>query len=131
MNYIYIAVFGALGAAARFWIGSSLVTGTFPAGTLLVNLIGCFLLAVTVRYLTTLPWLSKKLINGIGVGFIGSFTTFSSFSAEVSGMLSHGNGFPALCYILTSILGGFVSAGLGFLFSERLIRRKERSENGG
>ena len=127
MNYFYIAVFGALGAALRYLIGSSIVLEALPAGTLLVNIIGCFLLAVTVRFLTTLPGLSKKLINGIGTGFIGSFTTFSSFSAEVSGMLLQGDGIPALCYVLISVLGGFLSAGMGFLVSEWLIGRKELS----
>jgi CrcB protein len=130
MYYLYVALFGALGAAARYWTSSVLSAGSFPFNTLLINIAGCFFLAVTVRYLTTLPNLSKNLVTGIGTGFIGSFTTFSTFSAEVSHMILRGDSFQAACYIFASILGGFLSASLGFYLSDRMIRRKELRANG-
>lgn len=129
MYYIYVAIFGALGAGSRYWINCAFPAGTFPFHTLLINIAGCFLLAVTVRYLSTLPNLTKNLINGIGTGFLGSFTTFSTFSFEASQMIAGGEGFAAAAYIFSSIAGGFLSALLGFSISSQMIRRKELRNN--
>ena len=130
MYYLYVAIFGAFGAVTRYWISSALSAELFPYNTLLINIVGCFLLAVTVKYLTTLPNFSKNFVVGIGTGFIGSFTTFSTFSTEVSLLITRGDSFPAACYIFASIMGGFLSATLGFYVSSRIIRRKEIKENG-
>ncbi|MBP6491652.1 MAG: CrcB family protein [Clostridia bacterium] len=130
MNYLYVALFGALGAASRYGISISMSSETFPYNTLMINIIGCFLLAVTVRSLAALPMLSKNLVNGIGIGFIGSFTTFSAFGVEVSEMLIQGDLVLACIYAVSSVIGGFLSAGLGVYFGDCLIRRKERRENG-
>ncbi len=129
MTYLYVAIFGACGAAMRYWISSSLEQGMFPYHTLLVNIVGCFLLAMAVQYLTTLPKLSRNLINGLGTGFVGSFTTFSTFSVEVSQLIMKGAWFYAGSYIFVSVMGGLLSAGLGFYVSSRLIQRKENREN--
>jgi fluoride exporter len=131
MYYLYVAIFGAFGAVTRYWISSALSSEVFPYNTLLINIVGCFFLAVVVKYLTTLPNLSKNFVNGIGTGFIGSFTTFSTFSTEVSLMIVRGDIFPAACYIFASIMGGFLSAALGFYLSSHMVRRKELKENGG
>ena len=130
MYYLYVAIFGAFGAVTRYWISSSLSTEIFPYNTLLINIVGCFFLAVAVKYLTTLPRLSKNFVNGIGTGFIGSFTTFSTFSTEVSHLIVHGDIFSAACYIFASVIGGFLSAGVGFYVSSCMIRRKELKGNG-
>ena len=130
MYYLYIAIFGAFGAVTRYWISSAFHPDQFPYHTLLINLIGCFFLAVVVKYLTTHPKLSRNLVNGIGIGFIGSFTTFSAFSAEVTHMIARGDDFPAACYVFASIIGGFLSAVLGFYVSSRMVRRRELRENG-
>lgn len=130
MYYLYVALFGALGAVARYWAGSIPGADSFPFNTLFINIAGCFFLAVTVKYLATLPNLSKNLVNGIGTGFIGSFTTFSTFSAEAAQMILRGDFFPVACYVFASIFGGFLSAQLGFYLSGRLILRKEGKENG-
>jgi CrcB protein len=130
MYYLYVALFGALGAAARYWTSCAFGANSFPFNTLLINIAGCFFLAVTVKYLTTLPKLSRNLVNGIGTGFIGSFTAFSTFSAEVVQMILRGDFFLAACYIFASIFGGFLSAQLGLYLSSRMARRKELRENG-
>ena len=130
MYYLYVALFGALGAMIRYAIGSAVPSGAFPAGTLLINVTGCFLLAVTVRYLTTIPKMPKNLITGIGTGFIGSFTTFSTFSVEASQLMLQGSSITATGYLVLSIVGGLFSAWLGFYFSDRLILRRERAGDG-
>ena len=125
MYYIYVAIFGAFGAAARYLIGSSVISELFPFNTLLINIAGCFILAFIVKYLTTLPNISKNLVNGIGTGFIGSFTTFSTFSVETVQLITHGPVFTAAVYVFASIMGGFLAAGFGFHVGSRLVRRKE------
>lgn len=124
MYYLYVAIFGAFGAATRYWISSALSPEVFPYNTLIINITGCFLLAVTVKYLTTLPNLSKNFVSSVGTGFIGSFTTFSTFSTEVVQMIAGGNVFPAACYVFASTVGGFLSAALGFYISNRMGTQK-------
>lgn len=86
MYYLYVAIFGALGAAARYWISNTLDAGLFPYNTLMINIIGCFLLAIIFRYLASFSMITSTLITGLGTGFIGSFTTFSAFSMETANL---------------------------------------------
>ena len=129
MYYLYVAIFGGLGATARYWISITRESGTFPYYTLLINVTGCFLLAVIIKYLATLPKLSNSLVNGLGTGLIGSFTTFSTFSVQTSNLILNGYYFTAGFYILTSLIGGFLSAGLGLYVSSKLLTRRELREN--
>jgi CrcB protein len=125
MYYLYVAVFGALGAAARYWISTMLESGLFPYGTLLINILGCFLLAVIFRYLATFPMITNTLITGLGTGFIGSFTTFSAFSLQTANLILDKNYILAGLYITGSFIGGFLSAGLGVYVSSKLIAGRE------
>ncbi len=125
MNYLYVAIFGALGAAARYWISNILESGLFPYNTLLINIIGCFLLAVIFRYLATFSMFSNTLITGIGTGFIGSFTTFSAFSVQTASLILDKHYIIAGGYTLSSFIGGFLSAALGLYVSNKLIARRE------
>lgn len=125
MFYFYIAIFGGLGAVVRYWIGNVLETGLFPYHTLLINLIGCFLLVVVFQYLATFPRISRHLITGVGIGFIGSFTTFSAFSLQTAHLILDKHYLLAGLYIAASLAGGFLCAGLGVFVSNKLIARKE------
>jgi crcB protein len=129
MYYLFIAIFGALGAIGRYWLGLTIGAGALPYNTLVINIIGCFLLAVVIRYLASFQNLSRHLISGLGTGLIGSFTTFSTFSVENARLITSGNYLTAVIYILLSIVGGFLSAGLGFYMSDMLIERREQREN--
>ncbi len=129
MYYLYVAVFGAIGAAARYWISITFETGNFPYDILCINILGSFLLAMTLRYLATVSKFSHSLITGIGIGLIGSFTTFSTFSAQVTDLLLREQYITAAVYILSSLIGGFLAAALGVYVSNRLITRKELKEN--
>lgn len=109
MHYFYVAVFGAFGAVTRYWIGCSIGTNAFPYSTLLINITGCFLLAIVVTHMTTFSNISKDVVTGIGTGFVGSFTTFSAFSTEICIMIERGDGLSAAYYIIASVMGGFLS----------------------
>lgn len=125
MYYLYVAVFGALGAAARYWISTVLEAGLFPYDTLLINIIGCFLLAFVFRYLAALPMFTNTLITGLGTGFIGSFTTFSAFSLQTANLILDRNYTLAALYIAASFIGGLFSAGFGVYVSNKLIAGRE------
>ncbi|MBN7774223.1 fluoride efflux transporter FluC [Clostridium aminobutyricum] len=129
MHYVYIAIFGALGAAARYGISITFETGIFPYNTLFINVIGCFLLAIVVTYLSTFSKLSHALITGLGTGLIGSFTTFSAFSIQACDLLLGGHYFIASAYILSSLIGGFLSAAVGVYVSNKLIAGREIEGN--
>ncbi|MEK3980929.1 fluoride efflux transporter CrcB [Psychrobacillus sp. FSL K6-2836] len=112
MVYMYIGIAGALGAIARYSIGVIMISESgFPFGTLLVNLVGCYALAfITSR---TLPF-SNKLKSAIGTGFLGSFTTFSTFSVETIAMIENEQVVLAIIYITLSIVGGIIISNFGW-----------------
>ncbi|WP_345243841.1 fluoride efflux transporter CrcB [Pontibacillus salipaludis] len=115
--YVYLAIFvgGALGASGRFMISLWLEENSvFPYETLLVNLIGCFILT----YLSTHPTLMKGIPSaikvGISTGVIGAFTTFSTFSTETVQLWIDTSQTLALLYVVASLAGGLVLSWLGF-----------------
>lgn len=129
MYYLYVAIFGAMGAGARYWISITLKADLFPYNILLINIIGCFLLAVILKYLAAFSRISKTLITGLGTGLIGSFTTFSTFSIQTADLILNKNYFIAGFYIMASIIGGFLAAGLGVYISNRLIAGREPKQD--
>lgn len=125
-NVSYLAVvglFGFLGACFRFLI--SLVYrfiqgSSFPWETLSVNLIGCFILAWLYCQWEDSQKLPKWFRVGFSTGFIGSFTTFSTFSLEWIEMVGDQQWFFAALYSGLSLFGGFGAIVVGF----QLARRK-------
>ena len=90
--YIIVGIAGILGALSRYYLGLTIHEfwhHTFPLATLLINLVGCFLLAWLTTYIAKLNILPSDVITGIGTGFIGSFTTFSTFSVETIQLINH------------------------------------------
>ena len=124
MKYLYVAAFGALGAASRYLTGiaAGAVIGSsvFPYGTLAVNLLGSFLLAFTGTYLLTRPYLSDELVRCFGTGFIGAFTTFSAFSVETVQLLMVKEYLAAGSYIMLSMIGGISAAALGIFIGNKM-----------
>jgi CrcB protein len=109
MNLLWIALGGALGATARYvlsdaiqrWLGAG-----FAWGTLSVNLLGCFLIGLSVHLISTVGTLPHE-VRFLGVvGFLGAFTTFSTFSLETVNFLRDGQFTIAAGYILLSNLLG-------------------------
>ncbi len=72
MYYVLLVIFGALGATSRYILSFIIDAGQFPGATLIINLLGCFLLAFVTRFLSQLPYLSARLVSAIGTGFVGS-----------------------------------------------------------
>ncbi|OFW79038.1 MAG: hypothetical protein A2201_09705 [Alicyclobacillus sp. RIFOXYA1_FULL_53_8] len=123
MAYVAVAVGGFLGACLRFllteWLGT--IHG-FPAATLLINLLGSFFLAwfytLTAEKLPVHPHLRL----GIGTGFVGAFTTFSTLSLELWKLYQSGEVWMALLYLLISAGGGILAALAGYWLAGRQSR---------
>jgi fluoride exporter len=106
MILFLIAVGGAVGSALRYLIGGAVQRSSasgFPVGTMFVNIAGCFLIGVFVRYLLNMQT-SAELRAFLVVGFCGGFTTFSTFSFETVGLIEGGEYARAATYILGSVV---------------------------
>ena len=115
-NILVIALGGALGALSRYglgvWISNKWNQG-FPLHTFLINVSGAFLLGfLNILFIERLS-ISPLWRLGIGVGFLGAFTTFSTFGFEVISLLEGGSFFTAGLYTLLSIVVGFTGVALG------------------
>ena len=105
MRIALLIVFGSLGTLARYALQGLVqerTTSTFPSGTLVVNLLGCFLLGGIAEYALAHLTIPPEWRIGITVGFIGSFTTFSTFGWETARMLQDGQWRSATAYVLAS-----------------------------
>ena len=118
-----IAGGGALGAVARYlageWLASQLGT-EFPWGIFLVNAVGCFLIGILFVYLVELNSQSGYWRSFLMVGFLGAFTTFSTFSLQTLAMLETGRWLLASIYGLGSLAVCMVAVFLGVWIARQL-----------
>ena len=114
MNLLIVFIFGLLGGLSRYEINTYLPKlGTFPIATLLINLVGCYLFTFLIKNFLAAKNVHERLILGLGTGFIGSFTTFSSFMLDADNLLIGGLYGQLVIYVLVSIAGGLGMALLG------------------
>jgi CrcB protein len=119
-SYLLIALFGAFGTVARFLvvqITPKIFQSTFPIGTLVVNLLGCFLIGLFSGILNTkFISIDENFKNYITIGFLGGFTTFSSFSQDFFNLVNNSNYLLAFIYIFISVFFGLLMFYLGDKF---------------
>jgi CrcB protein len=117
MNMILlVALGGAVGSVARYLMASSIQTATgwdFPLGTVLVNILGCFLIGILYVLLVARPDPRHDLRALLMVGVMGGFTTFSSFSLETVTMAMNGNYTGATLNVVISVAACLVGTVLG------------------
>ena len=104
---LYIAAGGALGAVSRWGVNmglSSLFKQPFPYGIMTINIIGSFLMGLCVAYFLKNATLSNEIKMFLTVGFLGSFTTFSTFSMDAVNLFSRCDTFGAVSYIFGSVI---------------------------
>lgn len=121
MYYVLLVLFGILGAWSRYAV-SLWIQVDFPLATLIVNIAGSFLLAFLTQFLNAFGSIPKQLISAIGTGFVGSFTTFSTFALDFSELLYLSDYIAAASYILASLFGGLLACLFGYRTSEFMLR---------
>lgn len=110
-----IAVGGALGAEARYGLGLAIPhqPGRFPVGTLLVNASGCLLIGVLMVLLTELTRPHPLARPLLGVGFLGGYTTFSTYSTDLVVLWHAGQAGAALAYLVATPIVALVAVWAG------------------
>jgi CrcB protein len=116
MDFLWVAVGGALGATVRYglglWIGERLGVG-FPFATLLINLTGSFAIGIVLTLLTERLLVDPAWRLLLVVGFLGGYTTFSSYTFETLALVESGEGLGAVLYVVGSNGLGLAAALLG------------------
>lgn len=123
-SYVAVAVGGALGSVARYWVGTELGArlGTaFPYGTFVVNVTGSFVIGLFLTLATERLALSPYYRLLIAVGFLGGYTTFSSFEYETLRLVETGAAARALVYVVLSAALGFAGCWAGALIARATI----------
>jgi CrcB protein len=120
-KYLFIAIGGALGSIARYWVGSSIAGRMgikFPYGTLIVNLTACIIIGFTMTYLGKRAELSPAWRFLIPVGFIGAYSTFSTYEWETLSSLRSGAFAIAALYAIGSLVLGLAAVWCGTLLAD-------------
>ena len=118
-NYISVAFFAFFGGLCRYGLGKLWGSN----GTIIANLVGCFLLSFLTYYVIERNSLPEWLNVGLGTGFIGSFTTFSSFTVDFMKLINAHQMIHAFIYLMVSMFGGFLCV-LGAYKIVTMINRK-------
>ncbi len=125
-RYIFVMVGGAIGAVARFALGTviqRLYSAVFPLGTFLINITGSFLIGLFMMFFLNRPAVNVNWRLFLVTGILGGYTTFSSFEWETLVALRAGAGVAASLNILLSVGLGLVGVWLGAAVSTRIWSR--------
>lgn len=120
---LFIGAGGALGAVARYLINISPLAGLFekfPFPTFFINVSGSFLIGLFLILLTDKWEVSDHLRMAVIVGFLGAFTTFSTFEMEIYGLIKERQLITAFLYLFLSVAIGFIGLVGGILLGRRV-----------
>jgi CrcB protein len=119
----WICLAGAVGTGARYLVGlwaGRVLGSTFPFGTLIVNLVGCFVLAAVAQIGLDTTILSPTLRLTLGTGFCGGLTTYSSFNLETTRLLGERGWAVGSLNLAVTLVGCFVAGLLGSAVARRV-----------
>lgn len=117
MTTLLVALGGVLGVLARYGVSRvTLHTEALMWSTVGINLLGSFLLGLLVAG----HWFDRDVREGLGVGFLGGFTTFSTFSVQVVLEVDAGEPGRAAGYLAASVVGGIAAAAAGYALGRKL-----------
>ena len=118
-----ISVGGVIGALARYGITTA-VPGPFPWATLGINVLGCALIGV-LMVLVGGVWRARPLARPfLGVGVLGGFTTFSTYTVDTLTLVRHGSLGAAIGYAVATLVGAVAATWLGLSITDSLMRRR-------
>lgn len=116
VRILSIAAGGSLGAAARYLINISPLQNylkPFPFPTFFINITGSFFIGFLLILFTDKFEINENLRFAVIVGFLGAYTTFSTFEIEIFGLIKENQFITAFAYLFSSVLIGFVGVSLG------------------
>ena len=120
--YLLIFLGGGTGSLARYVAGSAIMTrfgGKFPLGTLVVNVTGSFLIGLLMTLLTVRYKLDPRWRLSLVIGFLGGYTTFSSFEWETYTAVRAGGLWTGMLNVVSSIILGYIAVWLGSTLAQR------------
>jgi CrcB protein len=120
-KYFLIAVGGALGSMARYWVGSVVANrmGTkFPYGTFVINITACVIIGFSLTLLARRVDINPVWRFLVPVGFIGAYSTFSTYEWETLSTLRSGAFFLASLYAVSSLILGLAAVWAGSMLAE-------------
>jgi len=120
-KYLLIAAGGALGSLARYWVGSMIGSrmGTkFPYGTFVINITACVIIGFSITYLGKRVELSPAWRFFIPIGFVGAYSTFSTYEWETLSNLRAGAFALAALYAVGSLILGLAATCFGVLLAD-------------
>jgi CrcB protein len=122
-KYFFIALGGSLGSIARYWVGSTVADrmGTrFPYGTFVINITACIIIGFSLSFLAERTELNPAWRFLVPVGFIGAYSTFSTFEWETYSNLQTGAFLIAGLYVVLSVVLGLAGVWCGVLIARAI-----------
>lgn len=123
INVLFVGFGGFLGAVSRFlvssWVGQRWGR-IFPLGTFVANTLGCLLIGFIMTLFSERLMASPQLRLFVGVGFIGAFTTFSTFEYETGALMMDGQWLLALLNVVGSLVVGFIALKAGEILAKTI-----------
>jgi CrcB protein len=123
-----VALGGAFGAPARYGISLAvhIAPGTFPWGTFWTNVSGSFALGVVVAFLLERFPPTRYARPFVATGFLGAYTTYSTFAVETDLLVRNGHVAVAAAYVAASLVGGFGAVWTGLSLGRAVPSRRRR-----
>jgi CrcB protein len=124
-RFLWICLAGAAGTATRYLLAvwsAQRLGSAFPYGTFLVNIFGSFLIAAVMHAALTLNW-SPTLRAAVTIGFLGGFTTYSSFNYETMRLVEEGATSTAAVNVVLTLAGCWTAGWLGLVAARELLGR--------
>jgi CrcB protein len=120
VRFLYVAVAGALGSLTRYSIGLAVGPRSFPWATLAINITGSFALGVVLTVAAGRGW-TPETVAAVAVGFLGAYTTYSTFAFESFSLAHTGRAVTAAGYVAASVAVGILAARLGFGLGQAVL----------
>lgn len=130
-RHLYIGIGGILGSLSRYYVSGIVDQGfhsDFPIGTFIINITGCFILGFFLTAVLEFIEMDSNYRLAVSTGFIGSYTTFSTFTNEINTMLIKHNLIISGVYIISSFAIGILSIWLGMVAARKYFCTSKISE---
>jgi len=124
LKYFLIALGGALGSMARFWVGSTIANrmGTkFPYGTFVINITACVIIGFSLTLMARRTGLNPAWRFLVPIGLIGAFSTFSTYEWETLSTIRNGAFLLAALYAVSTLIFGLGAVWGGSILAEIML----------